>query len=100
MDSPKSMCGMDLGTNHFEMYRRRCTLWRRERSVTWRKSGSSLLMSHTVRVCTRATTFANNTWISLLGGTSSRRRDPRVCLGVGRPPKTSPDDVETKRGED
>jgi hypothetical protein len=32
--------------------------------------------------------FANNPWISLPGGTLSGRRDPRICLGVGRPPKT------------
>jgi hypothetical protein len=33
-------------------------------------------------------------------GTPSGRRDPRVCLGVGRPPKTPLVDVEPKRGED
>jgi hypothetical protein len=32
--------------------------------------------------------------------TPSGRRDSRVCLGVGRLPKTSSDDVEPKRGED
>jgi hypothetical protein len=36
----------------------------------------------------------------LLGGTPSGRRDPRVCLGVGRPPKTPLIDVKPKRGED
>jgi hypothetical protein len=33
-------------------------------------------------------------------GTPSGRRDPRVCLGVGRPPKMPLVDVEPKRGED
>ena len=36
----------------------------------------------------------------LPGGTPLGRRDPRVCLGVGRPPKTPLVDVEPKRGED
>jgi hypothetical protein len=30
----------------------------------------------------------------------SGRRDPRVCLGIGRPPKTPLNDVEQERGED
>jgi hypothetical protein len=30
----------------------------------------------------------------LPGGTPSGRRDPRFCLGIGRPPKTPRDDVE------
>jgi hypothetical protein len=36
----------------------------------------------------------------LPGGTPSGRRDRRVCLGVGRPPKTPLVDVEPKRGGD
>jgi hypothetical protein len=36
----------------------------------------------------------------LSGGTPSGRRDPSVCLGVGRPSKTPLVDVEPKRGED
>jgi hypothetical protein len=35
----------------------------------------------------------------LLRGTPLGRRDPKVCLGVSRPPKTSLFDVEPKRGE-
>jgi hypothetical protein len=34
------------------------------------------------------------------GGTSSGRRDPRVRLGIGRPPKMPSNDVESKRCED
>jgi hypothetical protein len=30
----------------------------------------------------------------------SGMRDPRVCLMIGRPPKTSPDDVDSISGED
>jgi hypothetical protein len=36
-------------------------------------------------------------WISLPGGTPSGRRDPRGCLGIGRPPKADLDDVESNR---
>jgi hypothetical protein len=36
----------------------------------------------------------------LPGGTPSSRRDPRVCLSIGRPPKTPLVDEEPKRGED
>jgi hypothetical protein len=36
----------------------------------------------------------------LSGGTPSGRRDPRVCLGVGRPSKTPLVDVDPKRNED
>jgi hypothetical protein len=36
----------------------------------------------------------------LPGGIPSGRRDRRVCIGVGRPPKTPLVDVEPKRGED
>jgi hypothetical protein len=35
-----------------------------------------------------------------LGGTPSGRRDPRVCLEIDKPPKTSLNDVELERGED
>jgi hypothetical protein len=34
------------------------------------------------------------------GGTPLGRRNPRVCLGVGIPPKTPPDDIESKIDED
>jgi hypothetical protein len=54
----------------------------------------------TVRVCTGAATFANITWISLSGGTSSGRRDPRIFLGIDNATKMPLDDVESKRGED
>jgi hypothetical protein len=81
---------------------------RAEQSATWRKDGSSFRWSWTVpsigwivRVCVGATAFAISTWISLPGGTSSERRDPRVCLGVGKTPKASRDDVESSKiGED
>jgi hypothetical protein len=33
-----------------------------------------------------ATEFVGSAWISLPGETQSGRRDPRPCLGTGRPP--------------
>jgi hypothetical protein len=43
----------------------------------------------------------HNKPISLLpGGTLSRRRDPTVCLGIDRLPKTPLVDIEPKGGED
>lgn len=47
----------------------------------------------------QAAAFTNSNWISLLGGILSERRDPRFCLVIGMPPKTSLDDLELKRGE-
>jgi hypothetical protein len=32
-------------------------------------------------------------------GTPSGRRDPRVCIGIGGPPKTPLNDVEPERAE-
>lgn len=37
---------------------------------------------------------------SLSGGTPVGSIDPRVCLGIGRPPKTPLNDVEPERSED
>jgi hypothetical protein len=44
--------------------------------------------------------LCNRSRFCLSGGIPSGRRDPRVCLGIGRPPKTSLVDVESKRGKD
>jgi hypothetical protein len=41
--------------------------------------------------------FTNNTWISLSGGTPSERGDPRVCIGIDRPPKTPLNDIEPNK---
>jgi hypothetical protein len=81
------------------------------RSVTWRRGSGFYPMSWIVYACAEATEFANSTCISLSGGTNntsislpggtwSGRRDPRVCLGIGRSPKTSLNDVAPERGED
>jgi hypothetical protein len=59
-----------------------------------------LQTSRTVRACAEATEFTNSTWISLLRGTPSGRRDHLVCLRIGRPPKMSLNDVEPERCED
>jgi hypothetical protein len=53
-----------------------------------------------VRVCVGAAEFADGAWISLLRETSSGRRDPRVCLEIGRPPKTPLNNAESEIGED
>jgi hypothetical protein len=53
-----------------------------------------------VHACVGTTEFADGAWISLLGGTPSGRRDLRVCLGIGGPPKTPLNNVEPERGED
>jgi hypothetical protein len=38
--------------------------------------------------------------LDLAPGRDPVRRDPRVCLGLSRPPMMLLDDVESKRGED
>jgi hypothetical protein len=44
--------------------------------------------------------FAADLDLASREGPRRGRRDPRVCLGVGRPPKTPLVDVEPKKGED
>jgi hypothetical protein len=51
----------------------------------------------TVCACAGAAKVTGGAWILLPGGTSSGRRDPRGCLGSGRPTKTPLIDVEPKR---
>jgi hypothetical protein len=48
----------------------------------------------------RGDEIANNTKISLSGGTPSGRRDPTVCFGIDSPPKTPLNDVDPERGEE
>jgi hypothetical protein len=38
--------------------------------------------------------------LDLAPGRDPEKRDPRVCLGISRPPMMFLDDVESKRGED
>jgi hypothetical protein len=64
------------------------------------RAGQSVRGGQTVRVCAGAVEFADDVWISLPRGTPTGRRDPRVCLGISRPPKTPLNDIEPKRGED
>jgi hypothetical protein len=64
-----------------------------------RMSGRSVLGSYGPR-WRRASYSSQQTRSRLLGGTSSGRRDHRVCFGVDRPSKTSLVDVERKRCED
>jgi hypothetical protein len=89
--------------------RRRCSLVRRGRSATWREAAVLSGQARTVRglgpngprpgagawvLCLTAGRSARAqgrrkspaaAWISLPGGTPSGRRDPRGCLGSGRP---------------
>jgi hypothetical protein len=71
--------------------------WQQER-VSLRRTGQFASSDRMVHVCAGAATFANNSYIS-----SSKRdpvSDPRVCLRIGRPPKTPSDDIDSKRDED
>jgi hypothetical protein len=70
------------------------------RSATWRRSSSSSAYVRTVHEGVEGLLLHSRPRSRLPGGTLSGRRDPRVCLSVGRPPKTPLVDVEPKRGED
>jgi hypothetical protein len=70
------------------------------RSATWRRSSSSFAYVRTVREGVEGLLLHSRPRSRLPRGTLSGRRDPRVCLGVDRPPKTPLVDVEPKRGED
>jgi hypothetical protein len=70
-----------------------------EDRVSTRRARRSASSSRMVRAYAEATEFANSTWISLHGGIPSGTRDPRVCLGIGRTPKTPQNDVEPDRDE-
>jgi hypothetical protein len=48
-------------------------------------AGRSAPWGRTVRAYAEAAEVAGGAWISLPGGTPSGRRDPRWCLGSGRP---------------
>jgi hypothetical protein len=63
-------------------------------------SGWSTPKSRTVRDDAEGRLLCSRPISRLPEGTPSGRRDPRVCLGVGRPSKTSLVDVESKRVED
>jgi hypothetical protein len=55
------------------------------RSAAWCAAGASLPDGRTVRAYAEAAEVTGGAWISLPGGTPSGRRDPRWCLGSGRP---------------
>jgi hypothetical protein len=58
------------------------------------------LTSRTFRAYAEAAEFAEQDLDLAPGRHPSGRRDPRVCLGIERPPKTSLNDVEPERGKD
>jgi hypothetical protein len=64
-----------------------------------RMYGRSVPRARTVRDGAEGRLLRRRPRSRLLGGTSSERRDPRVCLGIGRQPKTPLVDVEPKRSE-
>jgi hypothetical protein len=55
------------------------------RSAAWCPTRASLPDGRTVRAYAEAAGVVGGAWISLPGGTPSGRRDPRWCLGSGRP---------------
>jgi hypothetical protein len=63
-------------------------------------SGRSAPRAQTVRDGAQGRFLRLRPRSNLPGGTSSGRRDPRVCLRVGRPPKTPLVYIKPKRGED
>jgi hypothetical protein len=68
--------------------------------MIWDKSQVSCLTSGTVHTCVGTVEFADGDWILLTGGTPSARRYLRICLRIGRSPKTSLNNIEPERGED
>jgi hypothetical protein len=88
----KKCVGTDLDANLCEVYQRRCSLWQRGRSAACGGSEVFSVPNRTVRVCVEAAAFAHNTWIWPPGRTPTGRRDPMVCLEIGRPHKTPSDD--------
>jgi hypothetical protein len=65
-----------------------------------RTFGRSVSRARTVRDGANGLLLHSRPRSCLPGGTPSGRRDRRVCLGIGRPPKMPLVDVEPKRGED
>jgi hypothetical protein len=65
-----------------------------------RMSGRSAPRARTIRGRVESRLLRNRPRSRLPGGTPSEGRDPRMCLGVDKPPKTSLVDVESKRCED
>jgi hypothetical protein len=62
-----------------------------------RTSKQSVPRAQTVRDGIESRLLRSRPRSRFLGGTPSRRRDPRVCLGVDRPPKMDLDGVESNR---
>jgi hypothetical protein len=65
-----------------------------------RTSGRSAPGARTVRDGADGLLLRNRPRSCLSGGTPSGRRDRRVCLSIGRPPKMPLVNVQPKRGED
>jgi hypothetical protein len=65
-----------------------------------RTSGRSAPGARTIRNGAEGLLLHSGPRSRLPGGIPSERRDPTICLGIGRPLKTPLVDVEPKRGED
>jgi hypothetical protein len=109
----KKCVGTDLGADHCDEYRQLCSLWMREwstvRGRTVRDLAQRLGFLPDESDCPRLVAkrprhrgdeFADSTWISFPGRTPLGRRDPKVCLGIDKSPKTPLNSVELERGED
>jgi hypothetical protein len=72
-----------------------------DRSRFLRRAGQCVRAGRTVRACIEAATLAKQKMdLTSLGGTSSERRDLKVCLRIDRSPKTSPNDIESQRDKE
>jgi hypothetical protein len=65
-----------------------------------RRSGSFSTYVRTVRDSAEGRLVRSRPRSCLPGGTSLGRRDPRVCIDVGKPSKTPLVGIEPKRDED
>jgi hypothetical protein len=102
-----SPMGCDLGPNptlkYFGSYRARAMIFFPcfgPAHPAWPKYTPIVTGAQTVRDSAEDRLLHSRPRSRLPGGTSSGRRDLRVCLSVGMPPNTSLVDVEPKRGED
>jgi hypothetical protein len=71
-----------------------------ERLLLYIRPKTSAPGASTVRNDTESLFLHNIPRSRLPGQIPSGKKDPRLCLGIGRPPKTHLVDIEPKRGED
>jgi hypothetical protein len=76
-----------FGCQTLNKNQRRCSLHRGRWSATWCRARVSCPTARRSARTQRAAKVAGGAWISLPGGTSSGRRDPRCCLGSADRPR-------------